>query len=67
MSRPINADAGLYIPRMIPWRDWDEWYRVKPSLFSPEPYLRSQGVQHVAVWQSRERIRLAVEATSQVL
>ncbi|CAM9594028.1 unnamed protein product [Ectocarpus sp. 8 AP-2014] len=67
MSRPINADAGLYIPRMIPWRDWDEWYRVKTLLFSPEPYLRSQGVQHVAVWQSRERIPHAVETTSQLV
>ncbi|CAB1104980.1 unnamed protein product [Ectocarpus sp. CCAP 1310/34] len=67
MSRPINADAGQYIPRMIPWRDWDEWYRVKALLFSPEPYLRSQGVQHVAVWQSRERIPHAVETTSQLV
>ncbi|CAM9335372.1 unnamed protein product, partial [Ectocarpus sp. 13 AM-2016] len=67
MSRPINADAGLCIPRMIPWRDWDEWYRVKALLFSPEPYLRSQGVQHVAVWQSRERIPHAVETTSQLV
>ncbi|CAM9111034.1 unnamed protein product [Scytosiphon promiscuus] len=67
MSRPFNTDAGLCIPRMIPWRDWDEWYHVKALLFSPEPYLRSQGVQHVAVWQSRERIPHAVETTSQLV
>lgn len=35
-------------------------------LFSPEPYLRCQGVQHVAVWRSRERVPHAVETTSQV-
>ncbi|CBJ48933.1 conserved unknown protein [Ectocarpus siliculosus] len=52
---------------MIPWRDWDEWYRVKALLFSPDPYLRTQGVQHVAVWQSRERIPHAVETTSQLV
>eukprot|EP00752_Nemacystus_decipiens_P012462 g11038.t2 len=67
MSRCSRTDAGSCIPRMVPWRDWDEWYRVKALLFSPEPYLRSQGVQHVAVWQSREHIPHAVETTSQLV
>lgn len=31
MSRAFTVDASVCIPRMIPWRDWEEWYRVKVS------------------------------------
>lgn len=41
-------------------------YTPQDLLFSPEPFLRCQGVQHVAVWRSRERIPHAVETTAQV-
>eukprot|EP00904_Undaria_pinnatifida_P007944 jgi/Undpi1/427/HiC_scaffold_1.g00423.m1 len=67
MSRAFGADASVCIPRMIPWRDWEEWYRVKALLFSHEPYLRYLGVQHVAAWRSRERVPHAVETTSQLV
>lgn len=29
MSRHYAASAVSCVPRMVPWRDWDEWYRVK--------------------------------------
>lgn len=35
MSRASRTDAGLCIPRMVPWRDWDEWYQVKVSCLFP--------------------------------
>ncbi|CAN0088560.1 unnamed protein product, partial [Discosporangium mesarthrocarpum] len=52
---------------MLPWRDWEEWDMVKGLIFSPDPQRRCQGVQHIAVWRSRERIPHAVETTAQLV
>ncbi|CAM9899164.1 unnamed protein product [Pylaiella littoralis] len=63
--------CGVY-PDFIHWRPYGAPRQVltvqaEGLLFSPEPYLRSQGVQHVAAWQSRERVPHAVETTSQLV
>lgn len=31
MSRVPGIDASACVPRMVPWRDWDEWSKVKVS------------------------------------
>jgi Las1-like len=60
----MNVNA---VPRLLPWKDWNEWTLVRSQLWATQPNARAEGVSRVAVWRSRERIPHAVDCTAQLV
>jgi len=58
-------------PRNVPWADWDEWLKVRISLFTVNGPGRCdivrQGLDIVEMWKTRGRVPHAVESTAQLL
>ena len=52
---------------VTPWRDWDEWEEARRGLFDKDAGARRRGLGLVAMWQSRERLPIAVESTAMLV
>lgn len=57
----------VHLPRVVPWRDWQEWAEIKDALFSQQPSLRYHGLLRVAAWRTRGLVPIAVDATAQLV
>ena len=53
--------------KQMPWRDWDEWISVYQKVILFPDSQAFEAVDAIAVWCSREKVPIAVEATYQFL
>ncbi|KAI4386215.1 hypothetical protein MLD38_004166 [Melastoma candidum] len=66
--RPSGARAwnNLWVYKLVPWLNWDEWDRVRVSLFSSSPESVACALDRISAWKSRGCLPVAIEATAAI-
>ena len=59
--------AAHQATRVVPWRDWDEWERVRVGLCGADPAARDVALARVDAWRTRSNVPHAVEVTAQLM
>lgn len=59
--------AAHQATRVVPWRDWDEWERVRVGLCGADPAARDVALARVDAWRTRGNVPHAVEVTAQLM
>ena len=54
-------------PRVVPWRDWDEWEAVRVGLTGDDPGSRDVALRSVDAWRTRGWVPHAVDVTAQLM
>lgn len=54
-------------PRILPFKDWDEWLYVKEGLYSNDPHWKQLSLQVISMWRLRGRIPHSADSTAQLM
>lgn len=53
--------------KLVPWESWQQWNRVRESVFSSSPALVSAALDKIAAWRARGSLPVAVEVTGDLI
>lgn len=53
--------------KLVPWVSWEEWDRVRMSLFSSSPSSISSALNRVVAWRSRGCLPVVIDVTASLI